>query len=126
MRKKHLRGGMDSSVVGVREDVRPEPAATRLTTALHGERPRQWYRVIARLEVGGTALVAVGGSLGEVLAVARDNAAELPDGTAALHLEEWVGGLLRGFWTRRRCDRNQLPGIPGARKRGRRTAPAAR
>lgn len=127
MRKKHLRSGLGGEVVGTREvSARPEPAAVRLTTALHGERPRQWFRVIARLDEGGTALVAVGGSAGEVLALARANAAELPDGTVALHVEEWVGGLLRGVWTRRRCDRNHLPAIPGARKRGGRRAALAR
>ena len=81
---------------------------------------------LARLEAGGTALVAVGDSTSEVLAAAQASAAELPDGTVAMHLEEWVGGLLRGYWARRRCDRNQLPAIPGARKRPGRKAEAAR
>jgi hypothetical protein len=126
MRKKHLRSGTSSIVVGIRDEERPEPVSVRLTTSLHGERPRKWFRVIARLEEGGTALVAVGDSTTEVLAVARASAAELPDGTVAMHLEEWVGGLLRGYWARRRCDRNQLPALPGARKRPGRKATADR
>lgn len=125
MRKKRLRGGVDQTVVATREE-KAEPASVRLRTALHGERLRQWFRVVARLADGGVALVAVGDTREEALATARANAADLPEETVGLALEEWKGGLLRGGWVRRSHERNELPPVAKRRKKGRRAALADR
>lgn len=125
MSRKVLRGGLGETIV-VTRDEKPEAAPVRLTTALHGQAPQKWFRVVARRARGELALIAVGSTRQEVLEAARANAAEVPADTRTLLLEQWQGGLLKGCWVRCPAARNELPAMPARRPRrriGRSVAP---
>jgi hypothetical protein len=71
------------------------------------------YRLVARLGDGTHALLCLGASREDVARRAWSLARELPAGTIALHLQEWVGGACAGRWLR-------LPSRPGELPRGQR------
>jgi hypothetical protein len=66
------------------------------------------FRIIATRDDGGTSLVCVGATRQEVVARARAHVAGLPADTAALRLQQWVGGLWTGRWRTLRPQRGEL------------------